>query len=100
MWLARNPEIGNTSASVLPNIWRLKLVRDTKFGTDVSNKKLLHDAKCLGYSFYHFWDVKTNLKGGVKDYNAKVDGKNFLDQPINNYTETYEDIRKLILVRR
>ena len=35
----------------LPNIWRLGGVRDTKFGTDVSNKILLNAAKCQGYSF-------------------------------------------------
>ena len=52
--LARNPEIGNTPVSVLPNIWRLGQVRGTKFGTNVSNKMLLNDAKCKGYSFYRF----------------------------------------------
>ena len=55
--LARNPEIGNTPVSVLPNIWRLGQVRGTKFGTNVSNKMLLNDAKCKGYSFYRFWVI-------------------------------------------
>ena len=41
MWLTRNLEIGNTHVWVLPNIWRLGRVRDTKFSTDVSNKTLL-----------------------------------------------------------
>ena len=50
--LNRNPEVGNTSVCVLPNIWRLEQVRDTKFGTNVSNKKLLNTAKSQGYSFY------------------------------------------------
>ena len=36
--LARNLEIGNTPVWVLPNIWRLGWVRDTKFGTNVSNE--------------------------------------------------------------
>ena len=31
----------------------------------------------------------------MKDYNFKVDGKNFFDQPINNDTKTYENIRKI-----
>ena len=31
--LTRNPEIGNTAVWVLPNIWRLGRVMDTKFGT-------------------------------------------------------------------
>ena len=39
--LTRNPEIGNTPVWVLPNIWRLRRVRDTKFGTNVSKKLLL-----------------------------------------------------------
>ena len=37
--LTRNSEIGNTPIWVLPNIWRQGIVRDTKFGTNVSNKK-------------------------------------------------------------
>ena len=35
--LTRNPEIGNTPVWVLPNIWRLGQVRNTKFGTNASN---------------------------------------------------------------
>ena len=59
--LTRNPEIGNTQACVLPNIWRLSRVRDTKIGTDVSNEIL------MGYSFYHFWVINRKLteEGGV-----------------------------------
>ena len=52
--LTRNPKIGNTPVWVLPNISRLGQVRDTKFGTNVSNKMLLNAAKWQGYSFYHF----------------------------------------------
>ena len=63
--LTRNPEIRNTPVSVLPNIWRLGQVRDTKFGTNVSNKILLNDAKCQGSSFYRFY-VKGNPTVGVK----------------------------------
>ena len=47
----RNPEIRNTPVSILPNICRLELVRDTTFGTDVSNEILLNTAKCQSYSF-------------------------------------------------
>ena len=56
--LTRNPEIGNTSVWVLPNIWRLGWVMDTKFGTNVSNKMLLYAAKFQDYSFYRFWNIK------------------------------------------
>ena len=33
--MIRNPEIGNTPVWVLPNIWRLVQVRDTRFGTEL-----------------------------------------------------------------
>ena len=46
--LTRNSEIGNVSVSVLPNIWRLWQIRDTKFGTSLSNKTLLKVEK------YHY----------------------------------------------
>ena len=29
----------------------------------------------------------------IKDYNVKIDGKNFFDQPMNNNIKTYENIR-------
>ena len=28
----------------------------------------------------------------ITDYNVKIDGKNFFDQPINNDTKTYENV--------
>ena len=31
----------------------------------------------------------------IKDYDVKIDGKNVFDQPINNNTKTYENIRKI-----
>ena len=64
--LTRNPEIGNTSVWVLPNIWRLVRVMDTKFGTNVSNRMLLNAAKFQGYSFYRFWVFKGKPTGGGK----------------------------------
>ena len=50
--------IGNIPIWVLPNNWRLKQVRNTKFGTNFSKKMLLNAAKCQGYTFYHFWVIK------------------------------------------
>ena len=64
--LTRNPEIRNTNVWVLPNIWRLGQVRDTKFGTNVSNEMLLNAAKCQGYSFYPCWVIKGKPTGRVK----------------------------------
>ena len=61
--LTRNLEIGNTSVSVLSNIWRLGQVRNTKFGTGVSNKILLNAAKYQGYSFYRFWVIQEKPTG-------------------------------------
>ena len=68
--LTRNPKIRNTPVWVLPNIWRLGEVMDTKFGMNVSNRMLLNAVKCHGYSFYRFWVVKGENQlgggGGVK----------------------------------
>ena len=62
--LTRNPEIGNTPVWVWPNIWRLGLLKNTKFGTNVYNKMLLNTAKCQIYSFFHFWFSKGKPTGG------------------------------------
>ena len=62
--LTRNPEIGNNPVWVLPSIWRLGQVRDTKFGKNVSNKMLLNAAKHQGYSFYRFCVIKVKPTGG------------------------------------
>ena len=56
--LTRNPEIRDTSVWVLPNIWRLGRVRNTKPSTNSSDKIVLNAAKCQGYSFYRFWVIK------------------------------------------
>ena len=46
--LSKNPKIVNTPVWVLANIGRLDRVRDTRFGKNVSNEKLLNAAKCQG----------------------------------------------------
>ena len=56
--LTSNPEIGNTPVCGLPNIWKLGQIRNTKFGSNVSNKMLLNAAKWQRYSFYRFWVIK------------------------------------------
>ena len=64
--LTRNPEFGNTPIWVLPNIWRLGQVGDTKFGTNFFNKILLNAAKYQGNSFYRFWVMKGKpIRGGL-----------------------------------
>ena len=61
-----NTEIENIPLWVLPNIWRLGQVGDSKFGTKVSNKILLNAAKCQGCSFHVFWVIKGKRTGGSK----------------------------------
>ena len=63
--LTRNLEIGNTPVWVLLNIWSLGQVRNTKFGTEVSNEMLLNAAKCQGYRFFHFWVIKGKPTKGL-----------------------------------
>ena len=62
--LTRHPEIGITLVWVLPNIWRLARVMNTKFDTNVSNRMLLNTANFQGYSFCHFWVIKGKPTGG------------------------------------
>ena len=62
--LTRNPEIGNTPVWALLNIWKLGPVKDTKFGTIVSNETLLNAVKFQGYSFCRFWVIKEKPTGG------------------------------------
>ena len=45
------------------------------------------------HSTYYLPKVETN------DYNVMIDGKNFFDQPINSNIKTYENIRKMLLVK-
>ena len=35
----------------------------------------------------------------IKVYNVKIDGRNFFDQPITDDTKTYENIKKLLLIK-
>ena len=69
----RNPEIRNTPIWVLPNIWRLGQVSDTKFGMDVSNEMLLNAAKMPGlqllpFTVSEFWVIKGKPTGVGKNY--------------------------------
>ena len=64
--LTRNPEIGNNPVWVLFNIWRMGWVRNTKFGTNVSNEILLNPEKYWDYIFYPFWVNKGKPTGGNK----------------------------------
>ena len=53
----------DTSVRVLPNIWRLGQVRNTRFGVNIPNENVLNAAKCLVYCFYRFWFIKGKLTG-------------------------------------
>ena len=65
--LTRYPEIGNTPVWVLPNIWRLRRVVDSKFVMNVLIKCCWMLQRFQGYSFYHFRVIKgisTRGEGG------------------------------------
>ena len=42
-----------------------------------------------GHTGYYLPKVEIN------DYNVKIDGRNFFDQPIHDKIKTYENIRKI-----
>ena len=86
--LTRNPEIGNTPVWVLPNIWRLGRVMDTKFGTNVSNRMLLNAAKFQGYSFYRFWVIKGKPTGGGSKILPHTHSLTHTHTHINTHTHT------------
>ena len=56
--LTRNLKRRNTRVWILPNIWGLRQVRDTKVAKNISNEMSLNAAKWQGYSFYRFWVIK------------------------------------------
>ena len=58
-----DPEIWK---SKIPPFWVLRLgrVRNTSFGTDVSNKMLLNTSKFYAYSFYHSCVIKVKTTWG------------------------------------
>ena len=75
--LTRNPEIGNTPVWFLPIIWRLGRVRNTKFGTNVSNKMwlMLQNAKVAAFTVSEL--LKENQQGvkfeAYRDFKASID---------------------------
>ena len=58
----------NCPVWVLPNIWTLGQVRDTRFGTIISNKMLLNATQCQSCNFYCFCVINGKTIGwwGVK----------------------------------
>ena len=64
--LTRNQEIWDMPVWVLPDIWRLGQVRDTKFGTNVSSKRLRIVNAVRVNNFYCFWVMKAKsiVRGG------------------------------------
>ena len=68
--LTKNPENGNTLARILPNIQRLGQVKDTIFGTNVSNEMLyqmLQNSRFTVLQFLLFLIIEGKLTGGVRD---------------------------------
>ena len=60
--LTRNQEIGNTLVWILPDIGDWEEFENQIW--HVYNKMLLNAAKYQGYSFYRFWVLKGEPKGG------------------------------------
>ena len=67
--LTRYPETRNNPFWVLPNIWRLERVWNTKFGKKVSNKMLVSAAEWQSYSFYRFWSMNRKPTVGRVEIN-------------------------------
>ena len=65
-WLTKYLDVGNIHVLILPNIWRLAQVRNTRFVTNIYNEMLLNAAKYHVYSFYRFWVVKGKITEGGK----------------------------------
>ena len=61
--LARIPEVENTPTWVLPIIWRLGWVMDTKFDIDLSKEMWLDDSKWQWCNFYRFLVIKGKATG-------------------------------------
>ena len=69
--MTRNPQIGNTTVWVLPNIiWKLGIISDTKFSSNVSNEKLLSAANCQVCSFWVIKGKPRGRRGGGGGRNA------------------------------
>ena len=59
----RNQEIESTLVWVFPNIWIKGQVRNTTFGSNVSNEILLNAIKCKGATFNVSELLKENQQG-------------------------------------
>ena len=99
--LTRNLEIGNIPVWVLPNIWRLGRVTDTKFDTSVSNRMLLKAAKFQGYSFYRSCIIKGKPTGGL---NVRSFFRNYefwsSENTLKIRCHTYILMKKVIILRK
>ena len=62
--MPRNLEIRNIPVWVLPNIWRMRQVRDTEFDTNVCNEMLLNAAKREVTAFTLSELLMENQQGG------------------------------------
>ena len=52
-----------------------------------------NDAQRASHSRYYIPNVE------IKDYNIKINGENFFDQPVKDNKVTYENIRKIATVK-
>ena len=86
----------NTPVWVLPNIWSLGQVKNTKFGTNVSSKMLLNATKCQGYSFTVSELLRENHQGvklprlnQIKSYELEIMNQNAIYICISLYSKIW-----------
>ena len=79
--LAQNPNLNNLIEPRFQSVNRLFVLAFENHARGTSNKR------------HYIPNVE------IADYNVMIDGKNFFDQPISNMIKTYENIKKLLLVK-
>ena len=79
--LAQNPNLNNLIEPRFQSVNRLFYLAFENHARGTSNKR------------HYIPNVE------IADYHVMIDGKNFFDQPISNMIKTYENIKKLLLVK-
>ena len=86
----------NTRVWVLPNIWSLGQVKNTKFGTNAFSKMLLNATKCQVYSFTVSELLRENHQGvklprpnQIKSYELEIMNQNAIYICISLYSKIW-----------
>ena len=81
---------------------KTKTYTQNRYLNDLINPRFQGVNRLFVLSFVNEDQRKSNStyylpKVEIKNYNVKIDGKNFFDQPINSMLKTYENIRKIAI---